>query len=123
MKTRIFVVLASLLLSAGMCFGQSTTKDSGQNSGFPRVVARVNLLQRTKALGPEALYTPTKSGLFRVSGALNCTVGNDDQIAAWSAVVFWVNEIGSNQLQVVSVAVNTPQTGVSPYQVVFNASK
>jgi len=123
MKSRIFVVLASLLLSAGMCFGQSTTKDSGQNPGFPRVVARVNLLQRTKALGPETLYTPTKSGLFRVSGALNCTVGNDDQIAAWSAVVFWVNEIGSNQLQVVSVAVNTPQTGVSPYQVVFNASK
>jgi hypothetical protein len=79
-----------------MCAGQTEGKDSAQNPGFPRVVARVNLFNRTKAIGPETLFTPQKSGVFRISGSMVCTVPNGQTQAYWLTEVSWTNEAGLN---------------------------
>ena len=109
MKTRILVVLASLLLTA-MCFGQSAPKGSGQNPGFPRVVARLNLHNRTKAIGPEILYTPTQSGVFRITGIMVCTIANGSEVAAWNGSVSWTNELGANSIPFFGAGTRAPNT-------------
>jgi hypothetical protein len=121
MKTRIFVVLASLLLTAGMCFGQSAPKDSGQNPGFPRVVARLNLLNRTKAIGPETLYTPTKSGVFRVSGTIVCTKAGN--YGFWFESITYTNEIGVNAgfVEPAGVRSDIVESGPGTSATTFNA--
>ena len=90
---RIACLLATSLIGTA-CFGQTANKATASNPGFPRVVARLNLLNRTKELGPQVLYTPKKSGVFRVSAAMVCTVGNGNVQGSWSSQVSWSNEIG-----------------------------
>ena len=74
MKKKMFWLLVTLLIRTGFCFAQTESKDSGQNPGFPRVVARLNLFNRTKNIGPQTLYTTTQAGVFRMSGTINLSV-------------------------------------------------
>jgi hypothetical protein len=116
-------LLVTLLISTTFCFGQSEVKDSGQNPGFPRVVARVNLFNRTKAIGPQTLYTPKQSGVFRLSGTINVTVGNGES-GTWYLSGLWANEVASNNGSTIAiVGTNVPQSGTPISPVVFNASK
>jgi hypothetical protein len=92
----MLVVLASLLLTAGMCFGQSTSNDSVQNPGFPRVVAKLNLFNQTNAVDSQTLYTPMKSGVFRISVTMVCTIPNGQSGGSWESFVSWTNEAGQN---------------------------
>jgi hypothetical protein len=95
MKSRMLVVLTSLLLTAGMCFGQSAPKDSGQNQGFPRVVAKLNFTDQTAEIGPVILYTPSKSGIFRATFVESCTE-TGPLGGSWQGGIHWTNETGHN---------------------------
>src|SRR5436853_2534319 len=87
--------LLTLLISTGFCFAQPASKDSGQNPGFPRVVARLNIRDATRAIGPQMLYIPSKAGVFRASGVMACTIGNGSEFnPAWTATLSWTNELG-----------------------------
>jgi hypothetical protein len=92
---RIACVLVTLLIGAA-CFGQTANKDAGQNPGFPRVVARLNLIGRVNAIGPQTLYTTPKSGVFRISGTMVCSIANGLPGVQWGTSVTWTNEAGSN---------------------------
>jgi hypothetical protein len=110
MKTRMIVLLASLLLTAGMCFGQTTTKDSGQNPGFPRVVARFSRQNRTKGIQPVTIYTPSKTGLFRATVIFELTIGNHlTQGQSWTGSFEWANRVGLNTFRP-SVATTSPES-------------
>jgi hypothetical protein len=100
MKSRILVVLASLLLTAGICFGQTTTKDSGQNPGFPRVVAKLNMLNRTRPNPAATLFIPTAEGVFHATMVMICTVPNGNSNGYWSGELGWTDEDGAHTAQI-----------------------
>src|SRR4051812_12801513 len=84
---RIACLIVTLMVGS-VCFAQTANKDAVQNPGFPRVVARLNLFNRTKAIGPQTLYTPTKAGVYRVSGTMACTIGNGSiDFPAWNSLL------------------------------------
>jgi hypothetical protein len=116
---RIACLLVTLLIGAA-CFGQTATKETAQNPGFPRVVARLNLLQRTKAIGPETLYTPTNSGVFRITTVMVCTIPNGSVTGVWKANVDWTNEVGPNSVAFDVVGTKSPGTGFIEW--ILNAS-
>jgi hypothetical protein len=120
----MFVVLTSLLLTAGMCFGQSAPKDSGQNPGFPRVVAKLNLFNRTKSLGPQTLYVPKQSGVFRISAAIVCTIANNVESTDWAVSPGYTNEVGLNGGNpIASVPANFVSSSYNFYApLIFNSS-
>jgi hypothetical protein len=114
--------LAVVALSAVMCLSQEASKNSAQNPGFPRVVARLNLFNRTKAIGPETLYTPSKAGVFRISVAMVCTVANPKTDGYWSSEVIWQNETGqAGPLSVADVFVQSIQYSPNSQPFVFDA--
>jgi hypothetical protein len=124
MKLRLVCLGLILLICTGFSFAQSESKDSGQNPGFPRVVARLNLFNRTKPIGPQTLYTPQHSGVFRISGAMACTIPNGQTQAYWLTEVTWTNEVGLNPPIGFSI-VYTTQAGSSVFlnnPFVFNAT-
>ena len=124
MQRKIALLCLTLLISTGFCIAQAQSKDSGQNPGFPRVVARLNLFNRTKAIGPQTLYTPSHSGVFRISGAMACTIPNGQTQAYWLTEVTWTNEVGLNPPIGFSI-VYTTQAGSSVFlnnPFVFNAT-
>jgi len=126
MKQRFVWLFVAIVLGAGMCLGQTATKDSAQNPGFPRVVARLNLFNRTKAIGPQTIYIPTKSGVFRASGAMVCTLGDGGAgNTFWGITVSWTNEVGLNAPTFVSI-VDSSRKGSSTQtnsSFIFNATK
>lgn len=120
---RIVCLLVAVMLGS-VCFGQ-TTKDAMQNPGFPRVVAALNLLDQTNAVGPVTLYTPTESGVFRISGTMVCTISNGKSNTYWNTRVTWANENGHNNptrfadVATYTIGSSLPSSG-SPF--VFNAN-
>jgi hypothetical protein len=111
MQHKMASLFVTVLLAAGMCFGQTASKDSAQNPGFPRVVARLNLFNRTKAVGPQTLYTPTSGGLFRPTMVMVCTVGNGLTNSFWSGDVTWASEGGETTAEISSVGTQSPGNG------------
>jgi hypothetical protein len=110
MKSRTLVLLTSLLLIAGMCFGQSTPNDSAQSPGLPRVVARFSRENRTKGIQPVTIYTPSKTGLFRATVIFELTVGNHlTQGQSWTGSFEWANRVGVNTFRP-SVATTSPES-------------
>jgi len=123
MKTRTLVLLASLLLTAGMCFGQSATKDSAQNSGFPRVVATLNLLDQTITLPRQTIYTPPQSGVFRISATIVCTVANNLPGTTWTVSPGYTNEVGHNgNNPVATVSASTVSSSHNSAPLILNTS-
>jgi hypothetical protein len=104
-----------------MCLAQTTSKNSSQNPGFPRVVARLNLLNRTKEVGPATLYTPNSSGVFRVSIVMTVTVGNGVP-GTWNSALFYVPLTGLNQ-QSFSCSISSAQPFSDGIQAPFSAAK
>lgn len=116
---RIACLLVTLFIGAA-CFAQTASTETAQNSGFPRVVARLNLFNRTKAIGPQTLYTPTKSGVFRISGTMVCTVPTGStNTSEWGTSITFVNEIGLNNLGITGVEASKVTTQTSS-PLVFN---
>ena len=111
-----------VLLSAGMCFAQSSSKESGQNPGFPRVVARLNLFNRTKAIGPQTFYTPKGFGLFRASATIICTKPNSSTSGEWDVDIWWTNEAGLNRATLATVGTQAVQSAPGPVVFVLNAT-
>jgi len=87
--------LLAILLIAATCFAQTANRGAGQNPGFPRVVARLNLLNRSNQVGPETIFVPKSAGVFRLSAAIVCTVANDLE-GQWDVAAQWTNEVGLN---------------------------
>jgi hypothetical protein len=120
MKMRLVWMFVAVVLNAGWGFGQTATKDSAQNPGFPRVVARLNLRGRTDGVGPSTLYTPKTSTLLRVSVNMVCTIGNGLSEANWIGKLSYENEIGQN-ITLFSVGCSLPLA--NPGTWIFSASK
>jgi hypothetical protein len=119
----MLVVLASLLLTAGMCFGQSTTKDSGQNTGFPRVVAKLNMLNRTRPNPSATLFVPTADGVFRATMVMICTVPNGNSNGYWSGQLGWTDEDGTHAGQISYVYTVTAAGAIQAYTDTVHAIK
>jgi len=122
MQKKMLWLIATPLIITGFCFAQTESKDTGQNPGFPRVVASLNLHNRTLAIGPTTLYTPVRSGVFRISGTMTCTT-NGIPGSGWETGVLWQNEVGSNSGVVVSEQCQNLSFIVSQTPVTLNATK
>src|SRR5579863_1583158 len=72
----------------------------GQNAptfASPKIVATFERLDQTADLPLTTIYTPPKSGTFRISIVMVETVGNGDPNAGWwGSLQFW-NGAGENQ--------------------------
>jgi hypothetical protein len=81
---RIAYVFATLLISA-VCFGQT---------GYPRVVAHLDFVNRSTGVNTAKLYTPAQDGVFRPTIVLTCSVSNGEATGSWRGSIGWTNELG-----------------------------
>src|SRR5690349_11186380 len=103
MQKRMLWLLVTLLISTGFCFGQSESKDSGQNPGFPRVVARLNVVDKASLIPSTTLYTPPQDGIFRITVVSACTKASEGG-GGWLFYISWTSDIGLiNPVAVASV--------------------
>jgi hypothetical protein len=93
-KLLLLFVLCLFMCAAG------SAKD-----GTPHVVKRFNLYNQTGPIGPITLYTPKRSGMFRVNTFMVITVGNGKQ-GYLAGVVGFTDRVGPGQVD------GTSNTGV-----------
>lgn len=84
-KTLLLVLLAA----AASCFGQTA------GPAYPRVVATVSLTGQTASIPTTTIFTPKKSGLYRVSvyGAMTTPVS--ENAASWDVFLGWTDDAGA----------------------------
>lgn len=82
----ILLILVGASLSA---FGQTCTT-------FPCVVASVSLTNQTQPLPSTPIFTPTNSGIFRISAYLSTSKTNNP-FASWTVSLGWTDDIGPRQ--------------------------
>ena len=82
-KLLLLVVLSLFMCAAG------SAKD-----GIPHVVKRFNLYNQTGPIGPITLYTPKRSGMFRVNTFMITTVGNGNGGGAYCGYISFADRFG-----------------------------
>lgn len=65
-------------------------------SAFPCIVASVSLSNQGQGIPATAIFTPSGSGVFRISSSLSTTTGTN-QNATWEAFEGWTDDIGPRQ--------------------------
>jgi len=103
MQKKMPWLFVTLLVSTGFCFAQTESKDPGQNPCLPRVVARLNLVDKTSLIPAATLYTPPQDGIFRITVVSACTKASQGG-GGWIFYVSWTSDIGLiNPVEVASV--------------------
>jgi hypothetical protein len=87
--------LVLVLLIAATCFAQGRrqhTSDSKATPYTPLVVATVHLTKQSDPIPPTAIFTPTQSGLFRVSMYMTQTAPQASGL--WALHIAWTDDAG-----------------------------
>jgi hypothetical protein len=66
-----------------------------QCAAFPCVVATVSLTNQSQAIPNTPIFTPTASGVFRISAYLSTSAGNHS--ALWQLFVGWTDDNGARK--------------------------
>jgi hypothetical protein len=75
MRRSAICCLTTMLFAVVLSVGQTTATKRTENPGFPRVVARIKLWQKTGPLSI-TLFTPKHFGTYRISGVMVITAQN-----------------------------------------------
>jgi hypothetical protein len=86
------LVMVLFAVVAGLC--QVTTTKQMESPGFPRVVARTILKDKTGDLKPITLFTPKHFGVYRISGVMVVTAQNGND---WYGSITYEDGGGSQQ--------------------------
>lgn len=99
------LAVAVLLLGA-LAIGFATNSDSVvKTSTGPRIVARVKLTNKTAPVPDSILFTPTQSGLFRISVYMTVTVPTTNSLGGgWYVPLTWTDDAGTEQLTIAGIA-------------------
>ena len=68
-----------------------------QCAAFPCVVATVTLTNQSHSILNTPIFTPTASGIFRISAYLSTSAGNN-QSALWLLFVGWTDDNGARKV-------------------------
>jgi hypothetical protein len=92
MKLRLACSVLVLLISTGLSFAQTGSKNSPNTNGFPRVVAQIALTNKSSAIPLHTLFTPRHRGLYRVSVYMAALSSVLPQDAGWSFGLSWTDQ-------------------------------
>jgi hypothetical protein len=86
----VLAILAGLILKSDWGHGQTATAFEG--SQFPITIVRLTLKNQTADIGALNLFTPTSSGLYRVSAYAEITPGSTGFV---EVALSWIDEAGA----------------------------
>ena len=115
MSKRIFAFASLLLFIASIVVvktGGATAKNLTSLPIVPRIVAQVSLTGQTNPISPTTVFTPSQSGLFRISPyflATNYTANGE----TWTMTYWFTDDLGSEH--VVLLCLNSNQGGSDSY--------
>jgi hypothetical protein len=115
MPKRVLVLASFLLFVASIVAvksGGAASKNLTSAPLVPRVVAQVSLTGQTNPISPTTVFTPSRSGLFRISPyflATNYTANGE----TWTLTYWFTDDLGSEH--VVLLCLNSQQAGSDSY--------
>jgi hypothetical protein len=92
-----------LIGTCSLCFAQATTPTT--TTGFPRVVAHVSLTGQSHGIPSTTVFTPTVSGLYRISAYMTLTVPQE-QVGDWILGLGWNDDAGTESTTLVEQPVS-----------------
>jgi hypothetical protein len=86
-KLGVFFILIATSVAALSQTGGAT----GTQTTFPRVVKTFSICNLTDPLPTTTVFTPAKTGIYRVTLMVVVTQGNGQSYSAWTALLGWDN--------------------------------
>jgi hypothetical protein len=100
------LAVAVLLLGVlAISFATNNPTSGFKYFGGPRIVAKVKLTNRTASVPDSILFTPTQSGLYRISVYMSMTAPASG--GAWQTSLSWTDDAGAEQLGAIAGIYNS----------------
>jgi len=105
------LTVAALLLAAfAFTSGSRSADASPLTSISPPIVARGKLLNQTAPIPTTAIFTPTQSGLYRLSVYSTITTSDPNSQSNWYVNLLWTDGAGSERVNNLLVGLNNTAT-------------
>jgi len=80
-----------IVIATSIAAWSQTGGATGAQTTFPRVVKTFYLCDLTDALPATTVFTPTKTGVYRITLLIEVTQGNGQGFSAWQVTIGWDN--------------------------------